>query len=58
MFKYIKKAFNYFVGFLWMFSVSAIDSESWIPTILCVLCTGYLLMLVLKHGEYYEEEAE
>lgn len=58
MSKYIIKAFNYFMGFLFMFSLCALDSESWIPTILCAFSLIYLAVLVLNHADYYEGEEE
>lgn len=38
------KAIAYIVGTLWIISACAIDSESWIPTIVCAVCTAYLAL--------------
>jgi hypothetical protein len=40
----VLKAIAYIVGTLWIISACAIDSESWIPTIVCVICTVYLAL--------------
>ena len=40
----ILKAIAYIAGTLWIISACAIDSESWIPTIVCAVCTAYLAL--------------
>lgn len=40
----VLKAIAYIVGTLWIISACAIDSESWIPTIVCAVCTAYLAL--------------
>lgn len=42
----VLKAIAYIVGTLWIISACEIDSESWIPTIVCVcaVCTAYLAL--------------
>ena len=40
----VLKAIAYIVGTLWIISACAIDSESWIPTIVCAVRTAYLAL--------------
>lgn len=56
--KYIFKAFNYFVGFVWAASLCAVDSVSNLPTILLLISSGYLMVLALRYGKPYVQEEE
>ena len=49
--KYIFNAFNILVGILWLISVSALDSKSWIPTIVCAAATLYFAVLAYLAGK-------
>lgn len=55
----ILKAIAYIVGTLWIISACAIDSESWIPTIVCAVCTAYLALFSYandRFGDYPYED--
>lgn len=42
---------NAVVAFVWFISGSAVDSESWIPLIVCAICTLWLgLFLKVPEG--------
>ena len=56
--KYIAKAFNYLVGFTFMFSICAIDSDGWWATVLFIISGGYLAILALRNDLFYNPEME
>lgn len=53
----ILKVVTSIVGFLWLVSVCAIDSASWIPTIICAICSAYLILFAYANNwfeDYYD----
>lgn len=55
----ILKAIAYVVGTVWIISACEIDSESWIPTIVCAVCTAYLALFSYANDfweGYYDED--
>lgn len=57
--KYIIKAFNYLVGFIFMFSLCAVDSTAWWPMIVLAASGVYLVFLAWRSGLMAEmEESE
>ena len=50
MLKYIFKTINILAGFICMASVSALDSESWIPLIAFCVSSAYLVFIGWLYG--------
>lgn len=56
---FILKSITLCAGFLFMWAVCAIDSPSWIPTIVCLVCAAWLAIFAYANGMmdgYVEEE--
>ena len=65
--KFKRKAHNFIlktialcIGTLWVISLAAIDSESWIPTIVGMACMIWLSIFAYANGMMndYEEEGD
>lgn len=52
------KIFYTAVGVLFFLSLLSIDSDSWMPLIVCVVSWVYLACLAWKHGWFYVPEDE
>lgn len=46
------------VGVLFFLSLLSIDSESWMPLIVCVVCWVYLACVAWKSGLLYDPDLE
>lgn len=46
------------VAILFFLSMLSIDSDSWMPLIVCVVCGVYLACLAWKHGLMYDPERD
>lgn len=57
MFKQISK-FTAAVAVLFFLSMLSIDSDSWMPLIVCVVCWIYLACVAWKSGLLYDPEKE
>ena len=53
-----RKIFYTAVGLLGFLSMISVDSDSWMPLIMCVVCGVYLASLAWKHGLMYDPERE
>ena len=56
----LKSAFNAVVGLLFFLSLISIDSDSWMPLIVCVVTWLYLAWVAWRNGLMYDrrEDAE
>ena len=54
----ILKTVTWIMGFTFLLAASAIDSPSWIPTVLCIISAGYLLLFDLANCEIAYQESE
>lgn len=57
MFKQISK-FTAAVAILFFLSLLSIDSDSWMPLIMCVVCWIYLACQAWKNEWFYDPERE
>ena len=46
----ILKGFTFFMAFIFLLSACALDSESYIPVIICVLSGAYLTVFAYVNG--------
>ena len=46
------------VGILFFLSLLSIDSESWMPLILCVVCWVHLAAMAWKNEWFYDPEKD
>ena len=46
------------VGVLFLLSLLSIDSDSWMPLIVCVVCWIYLACIAWKNGLLYDPERD
>lgn len=53
-----RKIFYAAVGLLGFLSMISVDSDSWMPLIMCVVCGVYLACLAWKHGLMYDPERD
>lgn len=59
MLKYIFKAFNFTVAFIMLLALCAVDSASWIPFIVLMVCATYLIAVAWwQEKRYLESEDE
>jgi hypothetical protein len=54
----LKGLFNLVVGILFFLSLISIDSDSWMPLIVCVVSWVYLAFAAWRNGLMYEREDE
>lgn len=54
----LKGLFNLVVGILFFLSLISIDSDSWMPLIVCVVSWVYLAFVAWRNGLMYEREDE
>lgn len=54
----LKGLFNLVVGILFFLSLISIDSDSWMPLIVCVVSWVYLAFVAWRNGLMYETEDE
>lgn len=54
----LKGLFNLVVGILFFLSLISIDSDSWMPLIVCVVSWVYLAFVAWRNGLMYEAERE
>ena len=56
----LKGLFNLVVGILFFLSLISIDSDSWMPLIVCVVSWVYLAFVAWRNGLMYDrrEDAE
>lgn len=52
----LKGLFNLVVGILFFLSLISIDSDSWMPLIVCVVSLVYLAFVAWRNGLMYERE--
>lgn len=57
MFKQISK-FTAAVAVMFFLSLISIDSDSWMPLIICVVCWVYLACVAWKSGLLYDPERD
>ena len=56
---FILKAITCIAGIMFLVSACAIDSPSWIPTIVCMVCMAWLAVFAYANGmmdDYGDEE--
>lgn len=54
----LRGLFNLVVGILFFLSLISIDSDSWMPLIVCVVSWVYLAFVAWRNGLMYEREDE
>lgn len=54
----MKYIIDWIVGFLMITALCALDSLSWWPTIIFVVCWGYFLAVAYKRDWFYDPEME
>jgi hypothetical protein len=54
MVKRIVKIFMYLVGFLWIISACSLDSPTWLPFIVNVVCTAILAFYAYLNNWFYD----
>ena len=55
---FILKGFTLFMLVVFILSVSALDSESWLPVITTVVSMGWLVLFAWANNWFYEERGE
>jgi|GEM_PF-2495465 len=52
---FILKTITYFAALLFLVSACAVDSPSWIPTIVCCVCMIWLTLFAYANSDYFED---